>query len=426
LTPTPAPDLTATWAVLDTDGDGLANQDEAGLYFTDPTQPDTDGDGLRDGDEVSAYETDPLDPDTDRDGWLDGEEVQASLQRFGEGDVVCPAPNSPDTDRDGLLDRVAPEPCSPPTPTPVPGFALGGQVSGGDHLADMRSAGMTWLKRAVRFSPGDSAADLAADIDAWHQEGFKVLLSILVGGRENLERGSDYYDEYAAYVGGLAEAGADAIEVLNLMNIALEWPAGAIDPKAYLELLSRASAEIRARAPGVLVISGALAPTGVDNGVDVWSDSRYLEGMAAAGVDEFVDCIGLQYTAGMISPAEREGDPRGDHYTYYFWGMVDTYWDAFDGRLPLCFTGLGYLSPQGLGPPPSAFVWSVDTTADQQARWLAEAVSLAAASGKVKLLVVWNVDFETYDEDPQAGYAILRPDGTCPACETLREVMTAR
>jgi hypothetical protein len=126
----------------------------------------------------------------------------------------------------------------------------------------------------------------------------------------------------------------------------------------------------------------------------------------------------------MISPVEGEADPRGEHYSYHFWGMVNTYWDAFGGRLPLCFTGLGYLSPEGLGPPPSVFAFSGGTTVAEQAQWLAEAVSLAAASGKVKLIIVWNVDFETYGEDPQAGYAIIRPDGTCPACETLQEAMT--
>jgi serine/threonine protein kinase len=422
-TPTPTPDLTVTWAVLDSDGDGLSDQDEAGLYLTDPSQPDTDGDGLRDGDEVSTYRTDPVDGDTDDDGWPDGREVEASLERFGAGDVLCPAPYDPDSDQDGIPDALDPDPCGPPTLTPLPSFALGGQVAGGDHLAEMRSAGMTWLKRAVRFSPGSSAADLADDIDTWHQQGFRVLLSVL-GQREDLERGADYYDEYAAYVGGLAEAGADAIEVLNLMNVMIEWPAGQIDPEAYVDLLARASGEIRSRAPGVLVISGALAPTGFDDEVNAWADDRYLAGMAAAGADRFVDCIGVQYTSGAISPAEAEGDPRGDHRTYYFWGMVDTYWEAFDGRLPLCFTGLGYLSPEDLGPPPSAFIWSAETTAAQQARWLAEAVSLAASSGKVKMLIIWNVDFETYGEDPQAGYAILRPDGTCPACETLQAVMT--
>ena len=58
-----------------------------------------------------------------------------------------------------------------------------------------------------------------------------------------------------------------------------------------------------------------------------------------------------------------------------------------------------------------------------QAEWLAEAARLSREQGKVRLMIVFNVDFETYGVDPQAGYAIFRADGSCPACETLKAVM---
>ncbi len=41
----------------------------------------------------------------------------------------------------------------------------------------------------------------------------------------------------------------------------------------------------------------------------------------------------------------------------------------------------------------------------------------------VRLMIVFNVDFSTYGADPQAGYAIIRPDGTCPACTALAGVL---
>jgi hypothetical protein len=44
----------------DTDGDGVADGDEAANYGTDPFTWDTDGDGLSDGEELFATETDPL------------------------------------------------------------------------------------------------------------------------------------------------------------------------------------------------------------------------------------------------------------------------------------------------------------------------------------------------------------------------------
>lgn len=431
-TPTPTPNMTATWVMLDSDSDGLSNGDEVDIYRTDPFQPDTDADGLTDGDEVIVYKTDPLDNDTDNDTWLDGEEVKRSLELFGRGGILCPEPNNPDSDVDGIVDRLDPDPCNLPTSTPtvtptitpVPSFGLGGQIRSNDFLGDMRGAGMTWIKKQVKYGPGDRAAALAEDINAWHNQGFKVLLSV-IGHREDLEHGAGYYDQYADYVGGLAEAGADAIEIWNEMNIDREWPSGQISPNAYVDLLSRASAQIRARGPGVMVVSGAPAPTGYFNGCggNGCDDGPYVKGMADAGAGRFIDCIGIHYNEGIISPSETEGDPRGAHYTRYFWGMVNTYWDAFGGSKPLCFTELGYVSPDGLGPLPDNFAWGLDTSVYEQAEWLGEAVSLAAPSGKVKMVIVWNIDFETYGDDPQAGYAIIRPDGSCPACGVLQEAM---
>jgi hypothetical protein len=58
-----------------------------------------------------------------------------------------------------------------------------------------------------------------------------------------------------------------------------------------------------------------------------------------------------------------------------------------------------------------------------QADWLARAAMLSRQNKRVRLMIVWNVDATDYNNDPQAGYAIVRPNGTCPACETLAAVM---
>jgi hypothetical protein len=55
----------------------------------------------------------------------------------------------------------------------------------------------------------------------------------------------------------------------------------------------------------------------------------------------------------------------------------------------------------------------------EQAAWLDSAVSLARNSGRVRILIVWNVDFANYDADPMGGFAIIRPGGGCPACDAL-------
>ena len=78
----------------DSDGDGLLDDDEIGIYGTDPDNNDTDDDFLLDGYEIFNSTTDPLNNDTDGDGLLDGVEVW----------VNGTDPLNNDTDGDGLLD----------------------------------------------------------------------------------------------------------------------------------------------------------------------------------------------------------------------------------------------------------------------------------------------------------------------------------
>lgn len=73
--------------VLDSDGDGLTDEQETKLG-TDPKNPDTDGDGLFDGEEVNSYHTNPLNADTDADGYRDGDEVRAGFNPNGPGKLL--------------------------------------------------------------------------------------------------------------------------------------------------------------------------------------------------------------------------------------------------------------------------------------------------------------------------------------------------
>ena len=83
-----------TSTVVDSDGDGLLDDNETGIYNTDPFDMDTDDDQLSDGQEVLVTNTDPLDSDSDDDSLIDGLEVNL----YGTN------PLSNDTDSDGLTD----------------------------------------------------------------------------------------------------------------------------------------------------------------------------------------------------------------------------------------------------------------------------------------------------------------------------------
>jgi hypothetical protein len=109
-------------AQADTDGDGLFDADESGVYFTNPqlfdtdgdgsgdgeevylgtnplvanaapAQADSDGDGLFDLDETNVYGTNPSSYDTDGDGVGDGDEVyNGTSPTVADGSIAAPGP----------------------------------------------------------------------------------------------------------------------------------------------------------------------------------------------------------------------------------------------------------------------------------------------------------------------------------------------
>ncbi len=334
----------------------------------------------------------------------------------------------------GPTNTPGPTQAAPPPPPPSGGgaFQLGGHVDSFAYPDQMRYAGMWWVKRQVRYRLGDDPSNVAWMIDQAHNLGFKILLGIV--GHADQMGASDYFDQYASYVAGVAARGADAIEVWNEMNLDREWPNGQINPASYVELLRRAYTAIKNANPGTLVISGALSPTGYFGGCfpHGCDDAPYLAGMVAAGFTRYADCVGIHYNEGILPPDATSGDPRGNSsfYTRYYWGMVNTYWNIIGGARRLCFTELGYLTDEGYDPPleviAPGFAWARDVTVQQQAEWLARAAQLSRDSGKVRIMIIWNVDFTYYGSDPMAGYAIFRPGGGCPACETLHNVLGGR
>lgn len=362
-------------------------------------------------------------------GWMAARYLVITSQQVVDLPVVeggaSAAPASQSTTSNTENTTTAPSaPITPVVSTaPVRGFSYGGHVEGfGEGTVNaMHLAGMTWAKRQWRFFVGQNPGDAAGIINDAHAKGFRILIGVV--GSPGEVNNSGYFDQYAAFVAGVAASGADAIEVWNEQNIDREWPNGSIDPGNYVQLLRVAYNAIKGANPNTLVITGAPAPTGFFGGCSPagCDDNAYIAGMAAAGAASYADCIGVHYNEGILGPNQTSGDPRGNggHYTRYFWGMVNTYSRAFRGARPLCFTELGYLTPEGFPPLPGAFGWAENVTVGQQAAWLDQAVALSRSSGKVRLLIIWNVDFTNYGDDPMGGYAIIRPGGACPACEAL-------
>ena len=299
-------------------------------------------------------------------------------------------------------------------------FSYGAHVANFDHVGLMQYSGMSWAKVQVRYGRGADPGGACNTVNFAHSQGMRILIG-LVGHAGDVTGGQDYFNDYAGYAAGLAACGADAVEIWNEQNLDREWATGHLDPYAYTQLLATSYNAIKSVNSSTIVISGALAPTGAEGafGRDrVWNDNAYLAGMRDAGAYSYMDCLGAHYNEGIISPYATSGDPRGGYYTRYFYGMVSTYYNTI--RRPICFTELGYLTPEGYGPLPGGFSWASGTTLDQQATWVRDVIRLGRADSRVALIIIWNMNFLGYHgNDPMGGYAILRPDGSCPACDRL-------
>ncbi len=320
-----------------------------------------------------------------------------------------------------------------PTPvTPIVAPVSGGGFELGGHVRDlglpykdlMHYAGMNWMKVQVQYGQG-----AAAIINTAHANGFKVQLSAL--GSPSMVTQPGFEDQFASWVAGLAAAGADAIEVWNEPNIDREWQIGQISPQAYTNLLCKSYNAIKGANRGTAVISAAPAPTGWfggcgPNGCD---DKPWMEGLYNAGAANCMDYIGAHHNSGATSPSARIGhpaNPSDTHHSWFFLPQTELYFNIFRGTRKLFYTEMGYASQEGLETFSDQFAWARGTNNAQQAAWLAEAVQLGINTGMVRCIIVWNIDFVRYGYDPQDGYAIIRPGGGCPACETLHAVLGTR
>jgi len=336
----------------------------------------------------------------------------------------------------GEPQQAAPPPA--PAPTGGGGFELGGHIRdwGFPYGDKMHYAGMNWAKVQVRYPQ-----DASGIIGAAHANGFKIQVSAL--GPASMVTQGGFEQQVADWVAGMAAAGADAIEIWNEPNISREWQAGHISPQAYKNLLCTAYAAIKNANPGTAVISAAPAPTGYfggcgPNGCD---DQPWLQGLYNAGAAQCMDYIGAHHNAGATSPSATAGhpaNPGSTHHSWFFLPQTRLYYNIFGGTRKLFYTEMGYVTPEGTcgNGLPSNFQWGNGTSLAEQGAWLSEAVRLSINTGMVRCVIVWNVDYvrndcgdcdpHARDCDPQASFALIRPDGACPTCDALHGVLGTR
>gem|GEM_PF-2057708 len=313
------------------------------------------------------------------------------------------------------------------TRLPIP---VGGRLSSVDPTALnlMRDAGMEWAVFQVEYAQTDSEAlieSTRALINSVHQQGFRVWIT-LSQGRSTAATGELFtpeegFDHYAEMAGQIAALGADALQVWSEPNLSVSWLNQHPDPANYVELLRVSYEAIKTANPATLVISAAPAPTSAQAafGSDqIWNDDLFYQAMASFGAD-YADCIGVNYLEGVLDPQQTEGDPRDNYPTRYFVPMIQRAATPFrESGLPVCLSEYGYLAGEG-ETLPQLFEWANDTTVAQQAEWLAQGIQTAAELSSVRVQMVMLYRVDPTGDIVEDGYAIIREDGSCPACDAI-------
>ncbi len=349
-----------------------------------------------------------------------------------------------------------------PTALPVEdrNFGYGIEVNGlidPDRTLDLaQQLGMGWIKQTIRWTdvepqPGNlDWALLDALFAASSARRLKVLVTVTAAPdwarsvtAPGLDGPPNNAQPYVNFVTSLVQryrGAIHAIEIWSEMNLEQQWyTAGGINSADYMNLLIPTARAIHTLDPGIIVISGGLNPTGIDDGVVAIDDFRYMQEMINAGVLDYVDCIGVHhkgynlapdvaYDAITPNPAARFQAPfENPHHSWSFYSTLRGYNDFIVTRgqtVPLCVTAFGWASASEVeGETEPAFAFAEDNTPLGQANYIVQAFQMMHDWGFVWMAFVFNLDSapKRIGGVQDAMYSLLMPDGTPrPAFEAVR------
>lgn len=233
-----------------------------------------------------------------------------------------------------------------------------------------------------------------------------------------------------------------AVEIWNEQNLDREWTSMlGLSASNYVELLRETYNMVQEVSPGTIVISGALSPTGLDDGIGAIDDFRYMQQMIDAGMLDVTDCVGAHhngYNIGPLVPYDAvPNDPTADfrgpfnnpHHSWSFRSTLDGYISRIRSAgsdTKLCITEFGWAVTEDLSGTPQNFEFADDNTLEEQATFFVEALESMSSGDDVWLAFIWNLNY-----GPQAGwdpsndnvpYSLIGPDNTFrPAYDAIRD-----
>ncbi len=325
----------------------------------------------------------------------------------------------------------------PPEPKPKPQLAARGRLPGffdygvQAHMIDMGNAGkvmemtkamrFNWVKQQIEWFRFESAkgqinwGPMDEIVNAANNAGVKLLFSIVKAPRWARPGNTDFSVEgppanpqdYADFVRAVAArycgSSMQAIEVWNEQNLHYEWGNEPIDPARYMQLLKLAYTAIKQACPSMIVVSGALTPTGAPA---PWAmdDFAYLEGMYQNGLRQYSDAIGAHPSGYNVPPDATGCHPnvqvfRGPcdnpHHSWSFRQTMEGYRRIMvkygDSAKRIWPTEFGWASNPS---PVKGYEYAADNTLEEQAQFTVRAYQMMKQWGWVGVAFLWNLNFK--------------------------------
>lgn len=338
------------------------------------------------------------------------------------------------------VEEAQPEPTATLLPIADTDFQLGIQVQavidGNPEVQrvwmnDVGTLGLDWYKQQIRWDEIEleegvfdwGRMDIAMEIN--QEYGYRVLATVVTTpdwAREpgvNLEEVGPPADpqDFVNFLTALLErypGQIHALEVWNEQNIDREWTAvDGLSAANYVDLLRESYRAIKDIDPGIIVISGALSPTGgfVDPNTGVVGaidDFDFMDQLIESGMLNYTDCVGAHHNGYNISPSVTwdnvPNDPdatfRGPfdnpHHSWSFRSTLQTYANKIrlaGGDQRLCVTEFGWPVTEDLGGTPAGFGFADDNTLEEQAEWTIDAINNMIEWDIVWIASIWNLNY---------------------------------
>lgn len=351
---------------------------------------------------------------------------------------------------------------APPTPTPEPAYPeytgpplnrdeVGIQIylhrqDVRDLLRHFQALGVGWVKVQVSWKlheprPGEYNEELFGELDRLvagaNGQDVKVLLSVSKAPEwsrptTEMDGPPGDYGQFEGFMRTLATrytGQVAAYELWNEPNLQREWNGTPLSAADFVDLMRRGAAGVRSADPAALIISGAPATTGINDGVNAIDDRVYFGGMLAAGVAEFVDGAGVHPYGWANPPDARAADAtqvsssHNNHPSFFFADTLEEYHEllvaAGAEAITLWPTEFGWGSFEGLvtdtgdpASPPPGSEFMADNSEWEQAVYTLRAFELAHGWEWVGPMFLWNLNFTKAlgPEFQEVGYSLLRHD----------------